>query len=130
MVTMRTDPTQVTWLAGMKRRLESMRDELLARHEQASDELAMAPEDRGEDTTPSQHPADVADDLDRRELLVARHEIDARALAEVDAALARIDAGSYGTCVDCGREIPRDRLDALPQAARDVECGRRFRQRR
>ena len=130
MVTTRTDPTQATWLAGMKDRLQSMRDELLATHEQASDELAMAPEDRGEDTTPSQHPADVADDLDRRELLVARHEIDSRALAEVDAALARIDAGSYGICIDCGREIPRERLDALPQATRYIGCEQRFRQSR
>jgi len=130
MVTTRTDPTQATWLAGMKDRLQSMRDELLATHEQASDELAMAPEDRGEDTTPSQHPADVADDLDRRELLVARHEIDSRALAEVDAALARIDAGSYWICIDCGREIPRERLDALPQATRDIGCEQRFRQSR
>lgn len=122
--------TQAPWLTGMKDRLQSMRDDLLASHEQASAEMAMAPEDRGEDTTPSQHPADVADDLDRRELLVARREIDSRALAEVEAALARIDAGSYGLCVDCGGEIPRERVDALPQAARDVECERRFRERR
>lgn len=47
------------------------------------------------------------------------------ALQEVDEALARIDAGSYGRCVDCGGEIPQKRLAALPASARCVECQRK-----
>lgn len=37
-------------------------------------------------------------------------------LAEVDAALKRLDDGSYGTCAVCGREIGARRLEALPYA--------------
>ena len=37
-------------------------------------------------------------------------------LAEVDAALKRLDSGSYGMCAVCGREIGARRLDALPYA--------------
>ncbi|MQA78562.1 MAG: hypothetical protein GEV10_08795 [Streptosporangiales bacterium] len=37
-------------------------------------------------------------------------------------ALARIDDGSYGRCVDCDREVPAGRLEARPEAARCVEC--------
>jgi len=36
----------------------------------------------------------------------------------IDAALARMDAGNCGECVDCGEPIPRERLEALPFAIR------------
>lgn len=39
----------------------------------------------------------------------------------VDAALNRMDAGTFGTCVDCGGEIGLDRLKALPFAVRCEE---------
>jgi DnaK suppressor protein len=45
-------------------------------------------------------------------------------LQEIDAALARIDAGTYGECVRCGRAIDRERLEALPYAAKCIECKR------
>ena len=52
-------------------------------------------------------------------------------LAEVLDALQRIDAGSYGTCADCGKPVPEGRLEAKPEAARCVACqGKRDRQRR
>jgi DnaK suppressor protein len=40
----------------------------------------------------------------------------------VDAALARIDAGTYGTCTSCGQPIAKERLEALPAAAHCIEC--------
>ncbi|WP_319804204.1 TraR/DksA family transcriptional regulator [Nocardioides dongkuii] len=43
-------------------------------------------------------------------------------LAEVDAALARLADGSYGTCVRCGRPVPPERLAARPAAATCVAC--------
>jgi DnaK suppressor protein len=42
----------------------------------------------------------------------------------VDAALARLDDGSYGRCIRCGEPIAPDRLDALPWAARCIDCQR------
>lgn len=45
-----------------------------------------------------------------------------RHLAEVDAALSRLDAGRYGTCEVCGRSIPQARLQARPVARTCVEC--------
>lgn len=35
-------------------------------------------------------------------------------LTEIDAALARLEAGTYGTCEVCGEAIPADRLEAMP----------------
>lgn len=42
----------------------------------------------------------------------------------VDEALARVRAGTYGTCVRCGRTIASGRLEALPWAAHCIECQR------
>ena len=42
-------------------------------------------------------------------------------LAEVDAALARMDEGTYGRCEVCGGEIPEARLEARPMSTRDVQ---------
>jgi DnaK suppressor protein len=45
-------------------------------------------------------------------------------LVLVDEALARLDAGAFGTCVRCGNAIPLERLEALPWAARCIDCQR------
>jgi DnaK suppressor protein len=51
--------------------------------------------------------------------------------AEVLAALARLEAGSYGRCMDCGGPVPEPRLEARPATARCVPCqARRDRRRR
>jgi DnaK suppressor protein len=44
------------------------------------------------------------------------------AVDEIDRALAKIEAGTYGTCEQCGEPIPRERLKALPYAALCVRC--------
>lgn len=44
------------------------------------------------------------------------------AVADIDAALARIDDGTYGKCERCGDKIPEARLEALPQASLCVAC--------
>lgn len=41
---------------------------------------------------------------------------------EVRAALAKLDAGTYGVCDGCGRPVPEGRLEALPWATRCVAC--------
>jgi len=46
------------------------------------------------------------------------------ALRDVRAALDRMDAGSYGRCVQCGGQIGLERLEILPQAALCMQCQR------
>jgi DnaK suppressor protein len=43
-------------------------------------------------------------------------------IAEIDAALARIDAGTYGRCTHCGTTIPEERLELRPFTATCVAC--------
>ena len=42
----------------------------------------------------------------------------------VEAALARIEAGTFGTCTNCGKPIAAERLEALPWAAWCIDCQR------
>jgi DnaK suppressor protein len=43
-------------------------------------------------------------------------------LAQVDAALARLDEGTFGQCIRCGSQIAPARLEALPWAAHCIDC--------
>jgi RNA polymerase-binding transcription factor DksA len=43
-------------------------------------------------------------------------------ITEIDAALARIDAGTYGSCARCGTAIPEERLELRPFTATCVGC--------
>jgi DnaK suppressor protein len=43
-------------------------------------------------------------------------------LKQIEAAITRIDDGSYGWCGECGGQIPKNRLDAIPYAAQCIRC--------
>lgn len=46
----------------------------------------------------------------------------AASISDIDAALASIEAGTYGVCEVCGRAIPAARLEARPATTRCVDC--------
>ncbi|MFH8798261.1 TraR/DksA C4-type zinc finger protein [Streptomyces sp. NPDC017936] len=48
-----------------------------------------------------------------------------RALKEIEAAFARIEDGTYGTCLGCAKPIPQERLEILPYTRHCVSCQRR-----
>ena len=49
-------------------------------------------------------------------------QMKAESLRQIDGALKRLEQGSYGTCGECGKEIPQARLQALPFATLCVGC--------
>lgn len=57
-----------------------------------------------------------------RDRLLALAAAARASLADMDAALARLDSGTYGTCAGCGERIPDPRLEALPEATHCVGC--------
>jgi len=81
-----------------------------------------------------QHPADQGTETFEQELdettLIILEEEEHR----VREAKKALEEGRYGICVDCGHEIPRERLDAIPESVRCVQDQRlyeaRLRQRR
>jgi RNA polymerase-binding transcription factor DksA len=60
----------------------------------------------------------------RREVAAALASAARQALADIDAALARMNSGRYGTCLRCGTRIPLARLQTVPQAALCFDCHR------
>jgi RNA polymerase-binding transcription factor DksA len=73
------------------------------------------------------HMADLGSDNFEQEFNLSLLENQGQRLEEIDAALARLDEGRYGQCEgeDCGKPIPKARLDALPFARYCVECARK-----
>ena len=58
---------------------------------------------------------------------LARRESLQATLDDIDAALARLDDGTYGRCEDCAEPVPQGRLEVLPYARRCVQCQQRRR---
>lgn len=62
----------------------------------------------------------VADATVTADFADARRDIDEHQAGRI--ALARLDSGDYGTCIDCGQAIPPARLQAQPFAVRCIAC--------
>jgi RNA polymerase-binding transcription factor DksA len=58
------------------------------------------------------------------EVLVGLNDLTVHDIHEIRSALNRIDHGTYGKCVSCGRSIAKARLAALPFTGTCVECAR------
>lgn len=105
-------------LAAARQRLEGMLGEL----DSSSRTLLGESGDSGELSHFDQHPAEAASELaeqDRDDAMLAVVEGQRQ---EVLAALGRIDDGTYGRCVKCGTDLPAERLEVRPEAARCVNC--------
>lgn len=63
-----------------------------------------------------QHPAEEATALLDKELDETVEGSVEHVVREIDDALARLEAGTYGVCAACGKPIPEERLDAVPYA--------------
>jgi RNA polymerase-binding transcription factor DksA len=78
----------------------------------------------GELSTADQHPADTSDMTFQRELDLTVRNIAEQRVAEVEEALARQRAGTYGICAECGQPIDPERLRARPESTTCIECAR------
>jgi len=68
------------------------------------------------------HMADIGSDNFEQEQTLSFIQSDNDTLTLIDEALARIKDGTYGICEDCGKPIPKVRLNVLPYAASCVQC--------
>jgi DnaK suppressor protein len=104
--------------AAARKRLEEIRGEL------ERSIAVLVGEQEGDVHAPDypQDPADAGANLSESERTRAVLHVARSQRAEVLDALRRIEAGSYGTCVDCGGQVPEGRLEARPEAARCVSC--------
>lgn len=110
---------------ALLQRQERLR-ETIRNHDLASASLL---EETGEllSSSADNHLADTASATFDRELDEGLEEDAERQLHEVETALGRMEDGSYGTCEVCGREIPRERLEAIPWTSLCVDDARKLR---
>jgi RNA polymerase-binding protein DksA len=109
--------------------LETRRSELLdlrGRVLRAAHDIVEGDTEDGELSSAAgdQHLADHASEMLDREVDGSLEENAEDIVREIDAALERIDAGTYGICRNCGKPIPEERLDAVPYAVLCVPCKR------
>ena len=82
-------------------------------------------QDEAQDSTADNHPADVATVTFDRELDYSLEENEERLLEAIDAALKRLDEGTYGSCSTCGQPIGQERLEALQWTTQCIDCKRK-----
>ena len=110
----------------MKERLLEQRDALLRdleikEHQVAEDADDLDPERGGV----GNHMADDANETSEQETMLTLETNLRRQRDQVEAALGRIEAGTYGICTNCGEPIPAERLEALPWATTCIDCKRK-----
>ena len=81
-------------------------------------------DETGEDAVYDNHLADTATETFERELDYTLEENSEHVLAEIDAALERIEEATYGICTNCAKPIPEERLEARPWATLCIDCQR------
>ena len=70
------------------------------------------------------NPADLGSDRFAQEFSLELLARDEKTLGEIDAALDRLDAGTFGRCEACEANLPKLRLNAVPHARNCVDCQR------
>jgi DnaK suppressor protein len=102
----------------IERRLDALRGEIT---DKLGDAALVA---QGLDRNADSGDLSVADDATSADFADARRDIEEYQAGRT--ALARLEAGDYGTCTDCGETIPVARLQAQPFAVRCIACQERL----
>ncbi|WP_404821959.1 TraR/DksA family transcriptional regulator [Oerskovia merdavium] len=108
--------------AVVRERLLALRDEAAARTEALRGEVAGIVEASKDSNADDEHDPDGATIAFERAQVGALQRLAEQQTAEVDAALARLDAGTYGTCESCGGPVGEARLEARPTARLCIAC--------
>lgn len=74
------------------------------------------------------HMADLGSDNFEQEFTLGLMEAEEGILGRIEAALERLEDGTYGVCEECGVKIPKKRLNAIPFAAMCVKCASQYEQ--
>ena len=113
--------------------VEHFREQLQTERERVQSALAHLREDHpGSLDDEVEEPAPTNDQLGETATVTLNREIDytlgensGQVLSEIEAALERIEEGTYGTCTVCGKEIAPERLEAHPWASLCIDDARK-----
>ena len=110
-------------LEGFRKIINIQKSERIQEIESLSERMDIASSDLvNENSIYSLHMADQGTDAMEREknfLFAQRHD---DYIKKLDEALKRIDDGTYGVCVVCGKLIEKQRLEAVPTTQKHVDC--------
>jgi DnaK suppressor protein len=120
-MTTRRAPTK-TQLRARREELETERAQLL---EQVAELDAEADVNNWREGGFDDDPADAGSASFERETAQSLSNHARRLLTQIDDALRRMDAGTYGRCESCGEYIEVERLEVLPYATMCMDCKRR-----
>lgn len=116
------------FIENQRQRLIDLRDELGGVRD-GLDEDQRELEGQGDDFEETDS-GDLSQSIFDREMDASVGEQIERRLGEIERALEKIEEGTYGVCDDTGEEIPKGRLEAIPEAVRTVEAQQHFERER
>jgi len=118
-----TSTTTTDFLAAQRRELLVRRESYLADVARSTATALELTEDGANQDMADEDGFGEGDTLnvERDRLLVVASEAKER-VAEIDAALGRVEGGTYGVCETCGKAIAKARLEVVPEATLCVNC--------
>ncbi|HEV8132055.1 MAG TPA: TraR/DksA family transcriptional regulator [Acidobacteriota bacterium] len=103
--------------------LEQVRDQIVAKMQRTAND--------GRDETllaETNDSGDLALSSYTKEFLYKLSNVERGQFVQIEAALRRVQEGTYGECIDCGNPLPTKRLDVIPWASRCMACQEIFEQ--
>jgi len=116
------DEKLAPFLRKQKSKLLQLRDSLLDSMMGVSRDTLRSRAEGSEASAFGMHQADAGSDAYDRDFALSLLSQEQDALYEIEEALKRVDAGTYGVCEMSGKPIPHARLEAIPFARFTVEC--------
>lgn len=107
---------------SLERGILEERDRAVARAERLERRLAQLTRDRRAESDDDEHDPEGETLSAQWSMLAGLRESAAENVRLADAAIRRLEAGSYGICVKCGNPIPREQLEARPFRQECVTC--------
>lgn len=107
--------------------LQELKEKLLAEKERLEQDLGKIAVKERDEYTPAvedmgRSMEDAAEEYEEYTTKAGITETLDKNLKEVEAALVRMEDGTYGKCVECDKDIPLDRLRAYPSAKHCLDC--------
>jgi RNA polymerase-binding transcription factor len=111
-----------TVLRDARERLVARRDEIRAELDRMATEMQWLGEDQGDEGGLGNHIGDDGSNVSEAERISTISDDLEDVLVQVNAALQRIDQGTYGKCQRCGKQIAPERLEAFPYVMYCIDC--------
>lgn len=115
-------------MKAYKERLVSLRARLRGDVNQMADAALKKNrmEANGDASTMPIHMADIGTDNYEQEFTLSLMETEEDTLLAIEAALERVEDGTYGTCEECGSAVPKLRLNAIPYTPFCIKCAQQL----